>query len=82
MMFTPLAFGLCAYLVTHGSQEMVSVGFATRDGARCVGHLTIGDGAPSLMFAGHAIVVDMIEGGAMVTVDDQRAVLVRKGARA
>lgn len=78
---TPLAFGLCAYLTSLGTQEAVSVGFVSQAG-RCIGHLTISEGAPPLMFAGHAIVVEFLKDGAMVTVDDQQAVLVGKGARA
>jgi hypothetical protein len=74
MEFVLLGFGLCAGLASYGTQPVVNIGYVSNE--RCIVHLTVGQ-AGAFVWADHDIVIEFLEDGAVVRVDNIEHVLQR-----
>ncbi len=72
--FTLLAFGFCAALTIDGNQDVVALGYVSSD--TCIIRMEVGDShGETVTINGHEVGIEMIEGGAVVHVDELQFVI-------
>ena len=82
MTFTTLIFGLCAYILAYGEQNLAHIGYISQ--GQCIAHLGLGEikKGEFVSFGEHSISLQWLEDGdADVGVDDHHFVVIR-GIRA
>lgn len=72
--FVALAFGFCASLTSHGAQDLVALGYVSKD--ECVIRMIVGDShGQAVTVNDHEIGVTILQDGAEVRIDDLRFVI-------
>ncbi len=67
--FVALAFSFCAAMDIIGGQDVVALGYISRD--KCIVHARFGDShGDTVTINHHSIGIDMIKDGAVVHIDE------------